>query len=200
MSSELKAFAAALLFAAASLTAQTPAPQASEPAAPATGSMTVYFVEEKPTVPPAPAKLEASDATVTATVALIFLLGGLVWLGLRPALCPKCGSKLSRLERTAEDAALLGTAGPARPVLVCLACGEVARRVFRAWVTADRQCRHCGRPTKKAALTTLEKSGYLTWGTARLDEDCLSCNTRSSELYPTPPLEAPAGKRLPRPR
>lgn len=197
MSSELKAFAAGLLFAAAGLQAQAP-PQSTQTTEPPPRALTVYFPEEEKAAVPAEPQRPApgNDLAIAGTVALGFLLGGLVWLGLRPALCPRCSSKLSKLERSQEDAEQLGAGGPAPPVLACQQCGEVARRIFGAWVRPDRRCRKCGRPTKKAALAVLEKSGYLTWGVARLEEDCLSCNFRSAEHYPTPPLEAPPGRRL----
>jgi hypothetical protein len=68
------------------------------------------------------------------------------------------------------------------------------RRRFGPLAAADAACPSCGAPTKRARRTVVERPGYLTWGEARIDEDCLSCSHRTSALYAAPPLEAPGGR------
>ncbi len=191
--------------------AATPSPAATSPApaAPTTAPFIVYLTDEKKDVPETaaapPAALPTTrvgDPSPTTLVLLAggFLLGAFAWLRLRTPSCPRCATKVSRLSRTAEDASLLAAggrqvSGTAPGATACLACGEVVRPLFLSWMTADRRCPDCRQPTKKVKLEQLERSGYLTWGVVQIDADCLSCSYRSSEIYPSPPLEAPLAKR-----
>lgn len=200
---------------AADAFAQTPqaspalaSPSPSPAAAPSPQPFVVYLTDEQDdaeeTAPgataatPTAAPIRVGDPSPVTLVALgaFFLLGAYLWLRLRTPSCPSCATKVSRLTRTQEDASLLAAGGReitgiAPGAIACLACGEVVRSRFLSVMTPDRRCPQCSQPTKKVQLKQLERSGYLTWGVVQIDEDCLSCSYCSSQIYPSPPLEAP---------
>ncbi|HYH44984.1 MAG TPA: hypothetical protein VEG34_04815 [Thermoanaerobaculia bacterium] len=188
---------------AAQAGAATP-PPAAAPAPPQ--PFVVYLTDEQDdgsqetatAATPTAAPIRVGDPSPATLVALgaFFLLGAYLWLRLRTPSCPSCATKVSRLTRTQEDASLLAAGGreitgTAPGAIACLACGEVVRSRFLSMMTPDRRCPQCSQPTKKVQLKQLERSGYLTWGVVQIDEDCLSCSYRSSQIYPSPPLEAP---------
>ena len=181
-----------------------PAPAETPAAAPPPQPFVVYLTEEQDeaeAVAPIETRRVGDPSPATlALLAALFLAGAYLWLRLRPPACPRCATPVSRLTRSEEDASLLAAggrqvSGSAPGALACLACGEVVRPRFLSFMTADQHCPQCGKPTKKVKLEQLERSGYLTWGVVQIDEDCLSCGFRRSEVYPSPPLEAPAVKK-----
>jgi hypothetical protein len=133
--------------------------------------------------------------------AALFAAAGLAWLGLRPPAGPRCRQKLVRLERSggaAGEAARPSADlvdGTHRDPWACLGCGVVMRRRFGPLVAPDDACPSCGSPTRKTALTVVDRPGYLTWGEVRLDESCLICSHRASTILAAPPLEAPTAQR-----
>jgi hypothetical protein len=183
----------------------TPAPTPAAVESPAAGTpaasqpFVVYLADEESTAPgPATPRVKVGDPSpaTLAVVAAIFLLAAWARLRFRAPQCPRCRSNIAHLERSPDDTSLLAASGhtvsgTAPGALVCLACDEVVRPRFLSLMTTDTRCPQCRQPTKKSQLHTLERSGYLTWGVVRLDQECLSCTYRSAEIYPAPPLEAP---------
>ena len=171
------------------------------PAAPAPAppkSFTVYFppsgTEPAKAPEPEPAvfapgkPLGESPATIVfAALFVLAIAGVLAWRRILSPQCPRCRVKMVELER--ED----GAADPSGlQVLACLGCREVVKRRWRALATRDLRCPDCQAAAKVARLEVVERPGYLTWGKARIHDECASCTYRRSVDYDVPPLEAPA--------
>ena len=182
-----------LLLAPAAFAAEQPAAPAPQEEAPR--GLTVYFPEEETPEPQAAVPALAPAPRPASPWSLILpglILAGavLAWMRLRAPLCPRCRTKMSVLEPEGD-----ASGRPGVQVLACPGCDEVMRRKHRMILTADRRCPACGRPAKVSRLVPLERPGYLTWGRMRVDDECASCDYRSSVHFAVPVLEAPPRQR-----
>ena len=207
-----------LLFAASASAAAAPSattePRAASPQSPGPAeapprSLTVYFPEDEqaeqkvapqsPLTAPRPAPAPESPFVLAgALVVMVVLVLGT--MRLRSPLCPRCKSKMARLEPVegAEEGAegsVPARARAALETLACPGCDEVMRRRFRTLLLRDARCPACGQPTKVMRLRTQDKAGYLTWGSVSVEEECKSCDFRASTPFAVPPLEAPVRQR-----
>lgn len=169
-------------------------------------SLTVYFPEARKAAPPSPLTAprpapapESPFVIVGTLLALVVVVLGT--MRLRSPLCPRCKTKMARLEPeepVGSDSPGEGSAPVPRPALetlACPGCDEVVRRRFRTFLLRDRRCPACGQPTKVMHLRTEDKAGYLTWGRVHVEEECKSCDFRASTPFAVPPLEAPVRQR-----
>ena len=138
-----------------------------------------------------------ATAWVLTTLASV-LLGGVVVLRLRrrARICPKCLTPLSQLGdprdsgEDVDESAVASYDESREPIWACHLCGEIGTLRSGLIFSSTRACPRCERRTLVAKITPIERSSYLMYGLARVDEDC-PCGHSARYLRSTPPYEAP---------
>ncbi|HXU46991.1 MAG TPA: hypothetical protein VN783_15790 [Thermoanaerobaculia bacterium] len=129
---------------------------------------------------------------LTAVVAAIFGLVILIALRHRTRVCPRCFSRLVRLgdpADAAEDVPADSSQDP-RPLMACLACGELGMIRAGLLFRSGGRCSACHRWTLASQYKVVEPSTYMMYGLVRVDEAC-ACGHEATLLRSTPPNEAP---------
>lgn len=138
-----------------------------------------------------------ATAWVLTTLASV-LMGGVVVLRLRrrARICPKCLTPLSQLGdprdsgEDVDESAVASYDESREPIWACHLCGEIGTLRSGLFFSSTRACPRCERRTLVAKVTPIERSSYLMYGLARVDEDC-PCGHSARYLRSTPPYEAP---------
>jgi uncharacterized protein len=104
----------------------------------------------------------------------------------RPRRCAKCGTMMTRLEESADDAHLASgekveerVGSVDYDVWVCR-CGQTQKLRYGALLTSYGTCRSCQAKTLKVNTTTLTSATTSSEGRARVDERCAHCNYTNS--------------------
>jgi uncharacterized protein len=104
----------------------------------------------------------------------------------RPRRCKACGTTMTRLEESADDAHLsssekveerLGSVD--YDVWVCR-CGQTQKLRYGSLLTTYGTCKGCQAKTLKVSTTTLKSATTSSEGRARVDERCAHCNYTNS--------------------
>ncbi len=133
-----------------------------------------------------------SVGLLTAVVALIFAVVGMIALRRRSKVCPRCFSLLYELgdrddagEDLPED-----ESRDTRPLLACLGCGEIGMLRAGLFFRSGGQCPKCLRWNLAGRFQVVQPSTYMMFGLIRVEEAC-SCGYEARFLRSTPPNQAP---------
>jgi uncharacterized protein len=180
----------------------------------------------QPVLPPAPAPAPAPESIpisdsyrVSApyrrvpadsgnSIAKLVLLGGILLLLLifavpsflryRPRKCPRCKTKMVRLDEERDNAYL---ADPERleeqigsvdyDVWACPSCSQTIKLRYDRLRSGYSLCPDCGARTVSETSSTLLEATYSHGGEVRVDERCVHCTYHSSSTHSTPRLHRP---------
>jgi uncharacterized protein len=100
----------------------------------------------------------------------------------RPRRCKACGTVMTRLDESADDAHLAGAekieervGSVDYDVWVCR-CGQTQKVRYGSLLTSYRTCKGCQAKTLKVNTTTLVSATTSSEGRARVDERCANCS------------------------
>ena len=143
-----------------------------------------------------------SPGFIAAIIGGILALGGLLaaiplWLRRRPRRCPKCSSKMQRLDEAQDDASLSGgqqleeKIGSVDYDVWQCSCGETLVLPYNKAFSGYRVCDACKVRAVKTRRTILQQPTYVSTGLAEDVSRCESCNrvTKASVVLArrTPP-------------
>ena len=104
----------------------------------------------------------------------------------RPRRCKACGTTMTRLEETADDAHLSSSEKVEErvgsvdyDVWVCR-CGQTQKLRYGSLLSSYGTCKGCQAKTLKVTTTTLQSATTSSAGRARVDERCAHCNYTNS--------------------
>jgi uncharacterized protein len=100
----------------------------------------------------------------------------------RPRRCKKCGTMMTRLDETADDAHLTSAetleerVGSVDYDVWTCACGQTLKLRYGSLFTSYGRCKRCQARTLKVTKTTLVNATTSSEGRARVDELCANCS------------------------
>jgi uncharacterized protein len=100
----------------------------------------------------------------------------------RPRRCKKCGTMMTRLDETADDAHLTSAekleerVGSVDYDVWTCACGQTLKLRYGSLFTSYGRCKRCQAKTLKVTKTTLVNATTSSEGRARVDERCANCS------------------------
>lgn len=157
---------------------------------------------------PLPDTHQLSRAPSEGQVAKLVLLGGILLLLLsfalpsflryRPRKCPRCQTKMTRLDEEKDNAYL---EDPERleekigsvdyDIWLCPSCAETIKLRHDRYGSGYSLCPDCGARTVSETSSVLSEPTYHRSGEVRVDERCVHCSYHVYSTHSTPPLRRP---------
>lgn len=121
-------------------------------------------------------------ALAVAAGGVLSVLGGLRYRRSRPRPCPKCRTKMTRLDEQADDEFLdKGERDEEKvrsvdyDVWRCPQCDETLKLPHRRWITSYSDCPKCRRRTLRVKSKTIRSATIRSEGVRRVSQACESC-------------------------